>query len=295
MKKLTAILLVLVMLFSLSASAMADEGAPDAADNSSDIKTMSFVTALRSIRQNDWEGEFHKAADLNLSVWIPNQFKAKDDIPDDCILSYADEKSAASVMLHRVGIDGAKSLEEVEKSVTDLGGNSAGIYWINSFNVLLYQNAAEDALCAVILSEDGNAVEFVLSPISDKECNSLLTTILCTVQPATLHVEDAAQMMDADLNVTWGENKHVTIANDDSDITINMWDEDVTADTISSINNWDTVKQDKLNTYNIYAETLAIFGMDQDVELILQYTSPDEKAPFLTIEKGEVTYDVFAK
>lgn len=298
MKKLTAILLVLVMLFSLSAAAMADEGANDAekTDSNSDPKPMSFVTALRSIRLHDWEGEFQKAGDLNLSLWIPEQFRAKDDMPDDAILFYGDEKSDASVMLHRVGLDGPTTLEEVEKTVKDLGGNSAGIYWINGYDVLLYQNEADDSLCAVILSEEDYALEFVLSPISDKESNSLLTTILCTVQPSVLHVEDAAQMIDADLLVTWGENRHVSFANDGTDITVNMWDKDVTADTISSVNNWDEVKQDKLDSYySVYADTLAIFGMDKDVELILNFTSPDEQTSFLTIDDGKVTYDVLAK
>ena len=296
MKKLTAMLLVLVMLLSLSAAAMADEGADNTANNTSDLKTMSFVTALRSIRQNHWEGEFHKAGDLNLSVWIPGQFKEKDDMPDDAILFYGDEKSEASVMLHRVGLDGAATLEDVEKNVKDLGGNSAGIYWINSYNVLLYQNEANDSLCAVILSDEDYALEFVLSPISDKESNSLLTTILCTVQPNVLHIDDAAEMIDADLNVTWGENKHVSFANDGTDITVNMWDKDVTADTISSVNNWDEVKQDKINSYySVYADTLAIFGMDKDVELILNFTSPDEKTNFLTIDDGKLTYDVLAR
>ena len=69
----------------------------------------------------------------------------------------------------------------------------------------------------------------------------------------------------------------------------------MTADTVSEANNWDDVKQNKIDFYNIYADTLAIFGMDEDVELILNFTSPDEKTNFLTIDDGKLTYDVLAR
>ena len=71
-----------------------------------------------------------------------------------------------------------------------------------------------------------------------------------------------------------------------------MWDEGITGDTIKDINNWDALREDKIETYNLYVRALEQLGMN-DVLLTLQYTDPDEELSFLTIESGEIQYDVF--
>ena len=73
-----------------------------------------------------------------------------------------------------------------------------------------------------------------------------------------------------------------------------MWDEGVTSKTIDSLSSsWETLTQDKIDTYyNIYAQVLQEFGMP-DVSLRLQYISPEEEISFLSIEDGEILYDYF--
>ena len=72
-----------------------------------------------------------------------------------------------------------------------------------------------------------------------------------------------------------------------------MWEDGITSETIKDINNWDQVKDSKINLADSYTAVLSEFGMD-DVLLNLYYISADQDVNFLAIENGEITYDVFA-
>ena len=62
---------------------------------------------------------------------------------------------------------------------------------------------------------------------------------------------------------------------------------------MNSIKNWDEFKEDKLQIFNTYYTVFDQLGIE-DGHLCLQYGSDTEDIVFLTIEDGEVTYDVFA-
>ena len=81
MKKLIAILLTLVMLFALSATAMAD------------MQTLSWITARRGIGMTDLTGKFYQIEDYDIDIWIPDNFELQEDIPDYCYCVFATEVS----------------------------------------------------------------------------------------------------------------------------------------------------------------------------------------------------------
>ena len=115
MKKIIAMLLVFVMLFALSATAMA-------AGEGAGIQTMSFITAWRAVLSNKLNGDFVKVGPLELDVWVPDILNAQTDMPDDTYLLYKDSTGNMTMQVHHVNLDGAASLEEVEKHVVDAGG-----------------------------------------------------------------------------------------------------------------------------------------------------------------------------
>ena len=102
-------------------------------------------------------------------------------------------------------------------------------------------------------------------------------------------------MIDADLNSFWGENRDVRYSDDDKNrsISVFLWEDGITSETIKDIDNWDQVKDAKINLADNYTAVLSEFGMD-DVLLNLYYISADQDVNFLAIEGGEITYDVFA-
>ena len=55
--------------------------------------------------------------------------------------------------------------------------------------------------------------------------------------------------------------------------------------------NWDALREEKINLYNMYVEVLHEFNMNDKVLLTLKYISPDEDLSFLTISGGEIVYD----
>lgn len=288
MKKIIAMLLVLVMLFALSAAAMADgEGAG--------MQTLSFITAWRAVLSNKLNGEFIKVGDLELDVWVPDVLTAQTEMPDDTYLLYKDSTGNMTMQVHHVGLEGADSLEGLEKYIVDNGGLSDGILWVNDLNVLVYEDKASDSINGVIrISDDNTGVEFSFTGVSNEEIHSLASIIMSTVQRHTLDTEDVALMIDADLNNTWGECRHVTFSQDGSHITVNMWDANVTTDNVKSANNWDAVKQNKLDDYNLYTEILARLGLE-NVGLTLNFTDPQEETVFFAIENGEFTTDLSAQ
>ena len=216
-------------------------------------------------------------------------------MPDDTYLLYKDSTGNMTMQVHHVGLEGADSLEGLEKYIVDNGGLSDGILWVNDLNVLVYEDKASDSINGVIrISDDNTGVEFSFTGVSNEEIHSLASIIMSTVQRHTLDTEDVALMIDADLNNTWGECRHVTFSQDGSHITVNMWDANVTTDNVKSANNWDAVKQDKLDDYNLYTEILARLGLE-NVGLTLNFTDPQEETVFFAIENGEFTTDLSAQ
>ena len=103
-------------------------------------------------------------------------------------------------------------------------------------------------------------------------------------------------MIDADIKSFWGDERDVRLTDDENgrSLTILMWEDGVTSETIQDINNWDEVRTARINLYNTLVDVLEEFGMSNDVLLRLEYISADQDVPFLTLEGGQITYDVFA-
>ena len=299
MKKIIAMLLAFVMLFALSAAAMADE-APVGNENPVS-KSLSFMSAWRGIvKAGNLNGDFVKVGDLEVDLWMPDVLTAQSELPDDAYFLYADSTGNASIKAHRVGLDGASTLEEVEKNVTDAGCVSDGIYWINGFNALVFESKENDSINVVILrNDDDTGVEFVFKGVSNQDMYSLSSLVMATIQRHTLDLQDVGTMMSNDLYNNWGPGYHITSEavkdSDDIRLVINLWKDGVNADSLSSVTGWDSLKDDLTSLYELYADVLARFGMD-DIELAINFTDEnDEASSFLTIENDEITYDVAAQ
>ena len=297
MKKIIAILLVLVMLLALSATALADDANAEGENNSP--KYLSWISAWRGINQTDLTGNFYQLGDLDVDIWIPDVMTAQTEIPEDAFFVYADGTGNATIKAHRVSLDGAATLEEVEKQVIDDGCVSDGIYNINGFNALIFENKDNDSINVVMLRDvEDSGVEFVFKGVSNEDMHALSSLVMASIQHHTLTIDDVAQMMGADLTNCWGDDFHINYGpvegSDKSSIIINLKKEGVNSDTIKNVSGWDTLKDDLTQLYALYANVLQNFHMD-DIELIINFTDEnDESTIFMTIEKGEITYDVFA-
>ena len=286
MKKLITMFLVFVMLFAFSAVVMAD-------DVQTTPVTLNWITARRAFGQNEIYGSFYEIPDFDMDIWVPDFLVPQEDIPADCAYIFTNSDKTASIIAHRVRIEGDTSLDAIEQLVSELGGVSDGFFWINGYKALIYETEADDSVSVVIPFDDGDVIEFVFTPMSNADYYSLFSLVMSTIQPHTLTVEDIALMIDADMLSTWGQNRDVRFTDDENEtvISIHMWEDGITSETIGNVTNWDEVRDDRINTYNMYATVLEELGRS-DIDLSLLYISPDEDVSFLTISNGEIVYDV---
>ena len=285
MKKSFVLLLVLVVLFSVFASVMADDGEESP-------KTLNWISARRVLAQNEVKGRFYGISDFDMDIWVPDLLTPKDDIPEDTDYVFVAEGGTAYVKVHHFDLGEDNSYEAIEEIVTEQGGVSDGVFWINGYEALIYENQESDLIGVIISFDDGDVIEFLFWPVSNPEVYSVASLIMSTIQPRVLHVSDVAAMMDSDLIRNWGPNKEVRFTDDEDykEINVYMWDEGITSETIQNSVNWETARASEISLYNSYADVMRDFGMD-DVHLSLQYISPDENLSFLTIKDGEIEYD----
>ena len=284
MKKLIPLLFVFAVLASLFTAAFADEEAASP-------RTLNWITARRSIVQNNLNGSYYVIENFDTDIWIPDFLTAQDDVPEGWFYIFTNEDNTVSVKARMVRLEGDCTLADLEAAVTEMGRESNGAYWINGYNALIYENKEDDSLTVGIPYEEGYVLEFIFSPVSNQEVYHLASIMMSTIQPHQLEVKDVATMIDADLNYNWGPNKEVRYGEDGSSITVFLWDDGITSEVFKNINNWDELREEKINTYNMYVDVLGEFNMNSDVLLTLKYISPDEDLSFLTISGGEIVYD----
>ena len=103
----------------------------------------------------------------------------------------------------------------------------------------------------------------------------------------------AAAAMDDRLEEVWGENRRVSYTEETNTVYIIIWEDGVDSEKIRTSQNWDEFKEDKRKMSEDCQAILDQAGI-KDGHVIVQHASATEDISFLTIEDGEVTYDMFA-
>ena len=103
----------------------------------------------------------------------------------------------------------------------------------------------------------------------------------------------AAAAVDDRMEEIWGENRRVSYTEENNTIYIVIWEDGVDSEKVRSIQNWDELKDDKMKMCVELQEVFDQLGI-KDGHMVVQYGSVSENTSFLTIEDGEVTYDMFA-
>lgn len=290
MKKLTAILLMICLLASLSCAAFADG---DDGTSGGEARYLSWLTARRVIQRDSLKGEFVKLGDYDLRMWVPEELAPLDQLPsDDYITYFMDADKSMEVGVQVIEMGEGFTLPALEQQLGEMGLDDGGIYIINGFYGLMAKSEEKDNLTVIMSSGETEAIAISYYPASDEKVFEAAKIMLASLQPDTPALYNLADMIDTDLLLTvWGENRKVNFNEADSSIHIVMWDEGVNSNDINRVNNWSVLKQDKLDLFNYYADSLKELGAG-DVHLILQFAADTEDAAFLTIVDGEVVYDI---
>ncbi len=289
MKKLTAILIMICLLASLSCAAMAD----DAGVANTESKYLSWETARRVILRDDLAGDFAALGDYNLRMWVPEDLALQNQLPsDDYIAYFMDEDKTMEVGVQVLEMGDGFTLDALESQLGEQGLADGGIYIINGFYGLLVKDEAKDNMAVIMATDKSEAIAISYYPASDEKVFDTAKIMLASIQPDTPDLYNLADMIDTDLlqNV-WGDNRKVNFNETDNSIHIVMWDDGVNTAEIKAVNNWDDMVKNQLELSAFYLDSLDELGAF-DVHLVQQLAADDEDAAFLTIIDGEIAYDI---
>ena len=292
MKKLITVLTLICMFFSFSCTAMAAE--EDVIGTRAQY--LSWSTARRAILQQGLEGSLMKIGDYDLMMWVPASMTPLDEMPgEDYTAYFKDETNSAEVGVQTIDMGEGITLESMKQLLTDQGFTDCGVYVVNGFYGIVFTNEETDNISIAFVSGDTEAVVFSFYPASDEAVMDLARIMISSIQPVNPTVSSLADMIDTDLLETvWGENRKVTFNEEDKSIYVVLWDEGINAGDFDSINNYDAVKQDKIDLAAFYMDTFKELGAT-DVHLIIQYGAESDDAVFFTIIDGELVYDCAAE
>ena len=103
-------------------------------------------------------------------------------------------------------------------------------------------------------------------------------------------LQEAARAIDDSLEATWGEERHVSFSPEENTVFIQIWDEGITTEDLAEINNWDEIRNDRVEMCGSFQDILQESGVENG-HVCLQYVSDSEQVSLLTVEDGEITYD----
>ena len=289
-KKLIAALLTLCILASFSAAAFADGSAVV----SSQPHYLSWASANRIVERDSLEGRFVKFGDYNVVMWVPNELEELSEYPEGYLAYFMTEDKSAEVGVQIQEVEEDFSLDAYEQQLDEQGLTDGGMYVINGFYGLLFMSEETQNMTIAFMSDEHEVLLVSYYPVSNESFYETAKLMIASIQPNEPSLYNLADMLDSDLMEYWGESSKVTYNEKDNSIHISMWDEGSTNDTINQINNWDEVKQDKIELYNYYAEILETLGA-ADVHMTMQYVADQGDAAFLTIIDGEIVYDALAE
>ena len=291
MKKLTAILIMICLLASLSCAAMADGGTVAGTEP----HYLSWETARRALLSGELGGSFVQIGDYDLVMWMPEDMIELEELPgEDYIAYFVSQERSAEVGVQEIEMGDSFTLDTLEQQLADLGYSDGGMYVINGLYGLLFGDGETDNLSIAFVTGDTEALVISFYPISDAAFFETAKIMLSSLQPDTLSLYNLADMIDTDLLESyWGDNRKVTFNEMDSSIHILLWDEGLNSDNICDVDSWEAIRDDKISLALFYQDSLKELGAS-DVHLILQYVADEDDAAFLTIVDGEVVYDVFA-
>lgn len=158
MKKVIALLVALVMCFSMATVAMAEE-----------VNTYCWEDIVDTVAEEGYEGDFYSLGAVNLMVWVPD-FMECIELSDDAleagfIASFEDEEQSfiLDVTMNETQMTYEECLDYLAAAVAV---DNFGEAEINGLPVIVYifTNDAGDTVYAVsLLTDDGYVIEFLFN------------------------------------------------------------------------------------------------------------------------------------
>lgn len=178
MKKVTAMLLAMVLCLSLLPMAGAVEEEPELAG-------YTYEDALHYIGERNWEGFSTNITEANAVVWMPN-FMTRLEVPEEAaeagvLKAYGSKYLVVQMILSDYGDE---SLEDYLDAIPEEGGLNARIEQVNEADWLIYDRELENAaLCRVAAAKlpEGKFLEVIYMAM-DESLDSWIEASIATLR-----------------------------------------------------------------------------------------------------------------
>ena len=172
MKKFLAALIALAMLIALPC-ALAEE---IPAINWEDVEP-----ATEGI-----EGSWYTFNAVAMQVWVPDvlentELTEEDD--DSVIAKFMTADQSAAIVVQYIEGEEGKTMDEVVTELEDSGATEIDRCLVNGLDAVSYSIPDVDAAYVTLLTESGNYVQFVMTPVSDEGFQSVAQLVSASIMP----------------------------------------------------------------------------------------------------------------
>lgn len=179
MKKLTALILAMLLCLSLLPMAWADS------EEEPELAGYTYQDALTYISEMEWEGFSTNIKEANAVLWLPafmNRAKVPEEMAEAGVLkAYVSEYLIVQIRL----VDyGDETLEDYLEAVSEEGGKNQRIEQVNEADWLIYDVETKKAgICRVVAGKlsDGKFLEAVYMSGS-KQMESMIEASIATLR-----------------------------------------------------------------------------------------------------------------
>ncbi len=176
MKKTLSLLLSLFLLFSLSATAFAEEEAEE----------YNWKYARDRIQVVfPGHGNIWSINEVEALMWLPDVFlyvdPAEADLDNDCIGMFVMENSEAYILLSYLEIEGV-TLDSLF-SYYSQNGHDARMVTVNGIPAILDRNMEANNLNLTYQTKDNMFFQIIFSPVSDSNYEMMYDFVIASIQP----------------------------------------------------------------------------------------------------------------
>lgn len=172
MKKTLAAVIALAMLIALPC-ALAEE-VP--AINWEDVEPAT----------EDIEGSWYTFNAVAMQVWVPDvlenvELTEEDD--DSVIAKFMTADESAAIIVQYIEGEEGKTMDEVIPELEASGATEIDRCLLNGLDAVSYSIPDVDAAYVTLLTESGNYVQFVMTPVSDEGFQSVAQLVSASIMP----------------------------------------------------------------------------------------------------------------
>lgn len=173
MKKTLAVIMALCL--ALAGFAMAET-----------VEAINWADVEPTVTENGLEGDFYELNAVAVKLWVPSVYEyvePTDEEVNDGLICKFEASDSVIYTQYLEGEEGAE-MEDVIAGLTEAGATDIERCTLNGLDAVSYSIPDTDAVFVVFLTDAGNFVQFLFTPVSVEALRQLAMIVTASIQPA---------------------------------------------------------------------------------------------------------------